>query len=404
MRTRIAKVQATKLQAKAAQVDVQRLLAEAEAREAGMVERLRRLVEIESPSGDKAAVDRAMGVFAEWAEAAGGVVKWHRHRGFGDSAEVRFAGGAAGAAGSSKEKAVLLLGHLDTVWDHGTLKQMPWRATEDVIAGPGVLDMKAGVVMALTAVEMLKDLALLRRPVTMLLHGDEEIGSPASRKVTETVARRCAAVYVMEPAQGDVGAYKTARKAVGMYRLAVRGVAAHSGVDFEQGHSAIVELARQIETVSGFTDLKRGITVNPGVIGGGTRSNVIAAEAWVEIDVRLVRQRDVAAVQRKFERLTVFDRGCALDLTGGINRPPMERTKGTVALFRQARKLAAEMGFALEEAATGGGSDGNFTSAVGVATLFGMGAVGGGAHAVSEHLERKHLAPRTALLAAMIAG
>jgi len=267
-----------------------------------------------------------------------------------------------------------------------------------------VLDMKAGVVMGLTAVEMLRDLELLQRPVTVLLHGDEEIGSPASRKVTEAVARRCGAVYVLEPAQGDGGAYKTARKAVGMYRLAVRGVAAHSGVDFERGHSAIVELARQIEIVSGFTDGARGITVNPGVIGGGTRSNVIAAEAWVEIDVRLVRQRDVAAVQRKFEQLKAIDKGCTLELTGGINRPPMERTAGTVALFRRAKKLAEAMGFGLEEAATGGGSDGNFTSALGVATLDGMGAVGAGAHAVSEHLQRKHLAARTALLAAMLAG
>ena len=372
------------------------LLLEARQRESRLVERLRALVEIESPSGDKEAVDRAQTVFAAWAMEAGGTIRRHKHRDFGDSLEVPFGGG------SSRIKPILLLGHLDTVWDQGTLACMPWKATRDTIAGPGVLDMKAGVMMALTAVEILKDLHLLQRPVTLLLHGEEEIGSPASRKVTEAVAKECSAVYVLEPAQGDAGAYKTARKAVGMYRLTVRGTAAHSGVDFERGHSAILELARQIETLSGFTDLTRGITVNPGLIGGGTRSNVVAAEAWAEVDVRLARSRDIAALDRKFQKLKPRDKGCVLELTGGINRPPMERTAGTIALFRRAQRLAAQIGLELEEAATGGGSDGNFTAALGVSTLDGMGAVGSGAHALHEHLERRHLAPRTALLAAML--
>jgi glutamate carboxypeptidase len=376
--------------------DLSRLLVEAKKREARLVERLRALVEVESPTGDKEAVDRVHDVFATWAAEAGGKIRRHTHRDYGDSLEVRF------RAGFSREKPVLLLGHLDTVWDHGTLAGMPWKATRETLAGPGVLDMKAGVMMALTAVEMLTDLQLLQRPITLLLHGDEEVGSPASRKVTESVAKRCSAVYVLEPAQGDVGAYKTARKAVGMYRLTVRGTAAHSGVDFERGHSAILELARQIDTLSGFTDFSRGITVNPGLIGGGTRSNVIAAEAWAEIDVRLTRSSDMAKLDRKFQRLKTHDKACTLELAGGINRPPMERTAGTVALFRRAKRLAASMSFELQEAATGGGSDGNFTSALGVPTLDGMGAVGSGAHAKHEHLEREHLAPRTALLAAML--
>ena len=380
----------------AASSDMPLLLLEAQKRESRLVERLRTLVEIESPSGDKEAVDRAQTVFAAWAGEAGGTIRRYKHRDYGDSLEVRFGGGSFGG------KPILLLGHLDTVWDHGTLAGMPWKATRDLIAGPGVLDMKAGVIMALTALEMLKDFQLLQRPVTLLLHGDEEIGSPASRKVTETVAKRCSAVYVLEPAQGEVGAYKTARKAVGMYRLTVRGTAAHSGVDFERGHSAILELARQIDALSGFTDLTRGITVNPGLIGGGTRSNVVAAEAWAEIDVRLTRSRDIAALNHKFEKLKSHDKFCALKLTGGINRPPMERTAGTIALFRRAKNFAAQIDLKLEEAATGGGSDGNFTSALGIPTLDGMGAVGSGAHAVHEHLERKHLAPRTALIAAML--
>jgi glutamate carboxypeptidase len=375
--------------------EVSLLFSEAKEREARLVERLRTLVEIESPSSDKEAVNRAQTVFAEWAMAAGGAIRRYKHRGYSDSLEVRF-------AGSSRERPILLLGHLDTVWDHGTLIGMPWKAAKDMLAGPGVLDMKAGVMMALTAVEILKDLGMLHRSVVLLLHGDEEVGSPVSRKITERVARRCSAVYVLEPAQGDSGAYKTARKAVGMYRLTVRGTAAHSGVDFERGQSAILELMRQIETINSFTDLSRGITVNPGLIGGGTRSNVIAAEAWTEIDVRLARSRDMATLNRRFQRLKPHNKFCTLELTGGINRPPMERTAGTIALFQRAKEFAAQMNFELEEAATGGGSDGNFTSALGIPTLDGMGAVGSGAHARHEHLERKHLAARTALLAAML--
>ena len=337
-----------------------------------------------------------MSVFGGWAEQAGGRLRWHRHPEHGSSLEVQFGRASPG------EAPILLLGHLDTVWDHGTIAQMPWTVTRDRVSGPGVLDMKAGVVMALTAIEMLRALGMRRRPVTLLLHGDEEIGSPASRPVTEKVASRSSAVYVLEPAQGEAGAYKTARKAVGMYRLAVHGIGAHSGVDFERGHSAVVELARQIQILTGFTDLKKGISVNAGLVAGGTRSNVVAAEAWAEIDVRVARSRDIAALDRRFRSLRPEDRHCTLELTGGINRPPMERSAGTVALFRRAQRLAAEMGVKLEEAATGGGSDGNFTAALGVPTLDGMGAVGLGAHAAHEFIERAHLAPRTALLAAML--
>lgn len=381
-----------------ASVEVSAILGKVQQREAALVERLRTLVEIESPTADKPGVDRAQSVFAEWAEAAGGNVKRHAHREFGDSLEVRFGKPARG------QKPTLLLGHLDTVWALGTLATMPFRATGDRIAGPGVLDMKAGVLMALAAVETLLELGLLQRPVTLLIHGDEEVGSPASRKLTEQVASRCEAVYVLEPAQGDAGAYKTARKGVGHYRLAVKGVAAHSGVDFQKGHSAVVELARQIEALHALTDLSKGITVNPGVIGGGTCSNVIAAEAWVEIDVRIARTRDMARMDNKLHSLRPFDPSCSLEMSGGMNRPPMERSRATAALFRRAAKLAGEMGIALEEAATGGASDGNLTAALGIATLDGMGAVGAGAHATHEHLERKHLAMRTALLAAMLAA
>jgi glutamate carboxypeptidase len=284
----------------------------------------------------------------------------------------------------------------------GMIQGMPYRKEGNRISGPGILDMKAGVMLGLTAIQILRELKVLSRQVKLLLHSDEEIGSPVSRAVTENVARQCGAVYVLEPAQGRQGAYKRARKGVGQYRLEVSGVAAHSGVDFPAGHSAILELACQIERISGLTNSRPGITVNSGVIGGGTRRNVVAASAWAEIDVRTSTLRDAARIDRALRGLRAVDKGCKLRISGGVNRPPMERTKGTAALFRRAQNLASALDFALEEASTGGGSDGNFTSAQGIPTLDGTGAVGAGAHAAHEHIPAEHLAPLTALLAAMM--
>jgi glutamate carboxypeptidase len=362
-----------------------------------LLELIRRLVEIESPSDDKAAVDACVAFAAEQVKTLGGRVKLHRQRGFGDVLEARF--GSRAKAGYAKP--ILLLGHLDTVWPLGTLKTMPCRIGDGRLWGPGTLDMKAGVAMAFTAIEILIEAGSLQREIVMLLNSDEEVGSPASRPITEKLAAECAAVYVLEPAQGL--AYKTARKGTGNWRIDVKGMAAHAGVDFEKGANAIRELARVVERVSGWTDLKRGLTVNVGVAGGGTRINVIPAEAWAEVDVRIARKADGSRMERKFAALKPMDRLCSLTVTGGINRPPMERTRGTVRLFEKARILAAELGFALEEAATGGASDGNFTSALGIPTLDGLGAVGEGAHARHESVLIEHLAPRTALLAGMLA-
>jgi glutamate carboxypeptidase len=242
----------------------------------------------------------------------------------------------------------------------------------------------------------------ISRPVKLLLNSDEEVGSPVSRPITERLALASEAVLVLEPAQGL--ACKTARKGVGNYRLDVKGIAAHSGVNFGSGHSAILELSRLLQKVEGFTDLRIGRTVNPGVIGGGTRSNVIAQDAWAEVDVRIAKASDAAKVEKLFRGLRCADPKCSLTISGGINRPPMERKPGTVDLYKQARALAAEVGFQLDEAATGGGSDGNFTAALGVPTLDGLGAVGEGAHAAHESVEIEHLVPRTALLAALIAN
>ena len=314
--------------------------------------------------------------------------------------EVRF-GNARGG-----RKPILLLGHLDTVWPMGTLRTMPWREAGGRLYGPGALDMKAGVAMAMAAMRALAEVGAERTgssapAVTLLLNSDEEVGSPVSRPITERLALASEAVLVLEPAQGL--ACKTARKGVGDYRLHVTGVAAHSGVDFERGHSAILELMRLIEKVAGFTDLRVGRTVNPGVISGGTRSNVIAEHAYADVDVRIAKASDAAKVEKLFRGLRCADPKCKLEITGGMNRPPMERRPGTVDLYKQARKLAADLGFTLDEAASGGGSDGNFTAALGVPTLDGLGAVGEGAHAAHESVVIEHIVPRTALLAALIA-
>jgi glutamate carboxypeptidase len=378
------------------------LLAGTRRKEPALLDLIQRLVRLESPSDNKTAVDACVAFAAARARALGGRVKLHRQRRFGNVLEARFGprkrvSNHSGAASAGR---ILLLGHLDTVWPLGTLKAMPCRLGEGRMWGPGTLDMKGGVAMALTAIEILGEAGLLEREIVLLLNGDEEVGSPVSRPITERLAQECAAVYVLEPAQGL--AYKTARKGTGLWRIDVTGVAAHAGVDFEKGASAIRELARVVETVSEWTDLKRGLTVNVGVAGGGTRSNVIPAEAWAEVDVRIARKADGKRIPRRFAGLKAVGKGCALTVTGGINRPPMERTNGTVRLYRQAKALAAEIGIVLDEAATGGASDGNFTSALGIPTLDGMGAVGEGAHSSHESILVEHLAPRTALLAGMM--
>ena len=359
--------------------------------------RLRELVEIESPSDDREAVNRAADCVVDWARELDAEVRRHPGGSFGDVLELRF-----GAA--SGRKPVLVLGHLDTVYPMWTLATMPWRELEAEdgvrLMGPGVVDMKAGVVMALEAIAALRELNALNRPVTLLLNPDEEVGSEVSRPHTERLARESEAVLVLEPAQGL--AYKTARKGVGHFELLVEGVAAHAGVDFASGHSAVLEMARLVEEVSGWTDMGKGRTVNVGVIAGGTRSNVIAAQCRAEVDVRVVTMDDAARVEEMFRGLRTRDAACTLRVDGGINRPPMERSAGTVKLFQQAQRLAAQIGLDLQEAATGGGSDGNFTAAIGVPTLDGMGAVGGGAHSPGEYAVARHLVERTALLAGML--
>ncbi len=365
-----------------------------------MVETVRDLVEIESPSDNKPAVDRIAAFLAPKFEALGGRIHLHSSHDFGDSLQIDFAAPSREAA---NRRPVLLLGHYDTVYPLGTLANMPCKIENGRLHGPGVLDMKSGIALMLHAIAALQAWhGQLPRPVTVFLVSDEEVGSYSSRKVTEALARQSAGVLVLEPAAGLRGAVKTARKGVGEYTLQVKGVAAHAGLDPGKGHSAILELARQIAVVAKLNDLRQGVSVNPGVIQGGTRTNVVAAEASVGFDVRIKSAKQASGLDRKLRSLKPFDKHCKLEMTGGINRLPMERTAGVAALYKKAQTIAFEAGWKLEEAAVGGGSDGNFTAGMGIPTLDGMGGVGEGAHAVHEFIVISELPRRALLLAGMI--
>ncbi|MGA8272103.1 MAG: M20 family metallopeptidase [Candidatus Sulfotelmatobacter sp.] len=371
-----------------------------EERQNSLVVTVRELVEIESPSDNKHAVDRIAAFLAQKFEALGGKIKFHRSLDFGDSLQIDFSGTTSGA---ENRKPVLLLGHYDTVYPFGTLASMPCKIGSGHLLGPGVLDMKSGIALMLHAIEALQAWhGGLPRPVTAFLVSDEEVGSRSSRKITEALARKSAGVLVLEPAAGLRGAVKTARKGVGEYTLRVKGVAAHAGLDPGKGHSAIVELARQIAVLAKFNNLRQGLSVNAGVIAGGTRTNVIAAEASAHIDVRIKSAKQAAGIDRRLRSLKPFDKQCKLEIDGSINRLPMERTAGVAALYKQAHGIAGHLGWKLEEAAVGGGSDGNFTAGIGIPTLDGMGGVGEGAHAVHEYIVISELPRRALLLAGMI--
>jgi glutamate carboxypeptidase len=355
------------------------------------------LVQCESPSDDPAAVNRLVELVSD---------------AFAPCARVRtFPGGKFGKhlvcefqlPGRKKSGQILALGHTDTVWPLGTLRTMPFHQADGRLWGPGVLDMKAGIALFVFAAQALRELEIpVPNKALLQLNSDEEVGSPSSRALTEKNAARSKAVLVLEPGTGLEGKLKTARKGVGNFTLTVRGRASHAGVDFQAGASAIVELARQIERIAGFTGLKRGVTVNPGVVAGGTRSNVVAAEAHAEVDARAERLADARALEQKFRSLKPIDSRCAIEVTGGWNRPPMERSAATARLFRKARELARELGVDVKESLSGGGSDGNFTAALGVPTLDGLGAVGEGAHALSESVLLDRMADRAALLAKLL--
>jgi glutamate carboxypeptidase len=373
----------------------QPLLAWAKAHLEETIALVRELVECESPSDDPAAIHRFNELFIARIAGMGEVSAYA-----GGHLRCRFH-----LPGAGKDAQFLTLGHSDTVWPLGTLSRMPFRKEQGRLWGPGVLDMKGGIAFLLMAVRALRDLDVpVRRHVLLQLNADEEVGSAGSRPLTEAAAKESVAVLVLEPGTGLAGKLKTARKGVGDYTVTVRGRASHAGIDFETGASAIVELAQQIGRIAAFTNTARGVTVNPGVVSGGTRTNVVAVEARVEVDVRVSRLRDAGPLDRKFRGLRPVDRRCSITVEGGLNRPPLERTRGNRRLFEKARSIAAaELGMELQESATGGGSDGNFTSALGVPTLDGLGTVGEGAHAANESILVDRIADRVALLALLLA-
>ncbi|SFK63560.1 M20 family metallopeptidase [Amycolatopsis sacchari] len=356
---------------------------------------LRTYVELESPSGDKESLNTTLAWLGSWlGERLGEPERLHRVDGgaYGDI-EVRDYPGTG-------DKPILLLCHYDTVWPLGTLAEIPFRIDGDRGTGPGIFDMKSGLVHAVWALRALDAFGLPRPPIRLLLNGDEEIGSLASRPVIEAEARGVAAALVFEASAA--GAIKTGRKGVGIFRVEATGVEAHAGLDPEKGCSAIDEIARVVLYLHGLTDLSRGTSVNVGIIEGGTGTNVAAGRASARLDVRVASQDEAERIDRALADLRPHDPRATLEVSGEWNRPVMERTPSTVALYERARDIARELGIQLEEVTVGGASDGNFVSALGVPVLDGFGAVGDGAHARHEHISVQGMLERTALAAATL--
>jgi glutamate carboxypeptidase len=351
------------------------------------------LVALESPTTDKAAVDRCGAELASRLERIGGRVTRLSRPERGDHLLAE--------AGCGRSQ-ILLLGHFDTVWPVGQLERMPLVRSGGRLHGPGVFDMKAGIAIAMLATRaLLETAAPLSRRIVMLWTTDEEIGSGSSRAAIEDEARRSDAVLVLEPSLPG-GAVKTSRKGCGGYQLLVHGVAAHAGIEPQKGASAVQELAHQILRVNALQDLARGISVNVVQVSGGLRSNVIPDEASAVVDVRAPTAAAAAEVDAAFRALRPVDPRTTIEVSGGFDRPPLERSEEVVRLYDKARQVANELGVTLGEGATGGGSDGNFTAALGVPTLDGLGAVGDGAHALHEHVDIESLADRAALVAGLM--
>jgi glutamate carboxypeptidase len=368
------------------------LAAAAEAHRAWAEAILEELVRLESPSGDVAALARCADAIAGHLAA------------LGMQAEIRAVeGGAHVRAEIGSGRSVLLLGHYDTVWPVGTLARMPLRREGGRLSGPGAFDMKGGIAIGMLAMRALADAGLLRRRVVMLWTSDEEVGSGSSRALVEAEARASDAVLVLEPALPG-GGVKTARRGTGQFEIVAEGRAAHAGIEPERGASAVHELARQILAVLALHDPGRGVLVNVGTVAGGTRGNVVAERAHAQVDVRIGTAADAGRVAAALGGLAPVDARVRLSVTGGFSRPPFERTPAVGQLYQLARSLARALGRDLPEGGTGGASDGNFTAALGVPTLDGLGAHGGGAHALDEHVELESLPFRAALVAGLLAS
>ncbi len=362
-----------------------------------MISLIRSLAEHESPTAHSAEEKAACDTLATYLEGVltgyGAEVERVPQDVRGDHLVARWGRG---------DRPTLILAHYDTVWPLGTLNSMPVRMVEDQLHGPGVYDMKGGLVLGLFAVRCLRELDRLRGPVTFLINSDEEVGSLTSRALIEAEAQRSQAALVLEPAQPPNAALKTSRKGVGRFHLKVIGVPGHSGWVAEYGVSAVEEMARQVVDLYGLADHSRGTTINVGVLSGGTRANVIAAEAVADIDLRVTSKAEAERMTEAIHSRRPYNPGAKIEVSGGLNRPPMERTPGTVALFEAAQRVGEGLGQTVTESSSGGGSDGNFTSAIGLPTLDGLGVVGGGAHGHDEHLLVSQLPTRAALLAGIL--
>ncbi|HVF85959.1 MAG TPA: M20 family metallopeptidase [Pyrinomonadaceae bacterium] len=366
-----------------------------------MLDLARLLVEAESPSGDGEGSRAVVSLLADAARSIECVTKVERvaaNVNYGEHLRVTASGDAA-----SDERSVLLLGHTDTVHPRGSWRESLWREDDGRIYGPGVFDMKANCALAVEVLRACCSLGITpARPVVMLLTCDEEAGSFSGRALVEEEARRAAAVLVLEP-PAPGGHAKTERKGTAGYTVTAHGRAAHAGLEPEKGASAILEMSRQIERLHGLNDLARGTTINVGVVSGGTRSNVVAAEARAEVDVRFTTMSEAQRIGKVVGELQPFDERVRLTIEGEINRPPLERTEAVMSLYSHARRVAAALDFELRETSVGGASDGNFAAAIGAAVLDGLGIDGGGAHADHEHIIVDDVARRGALLAGLIA-
>lgn len=359
-----------------------------------MLTRLEQWVNQDSPTYHKPSVD-AMGhmTVSAFVEAGGSLTATHPQPERGDHYTITYGQG---------ESQILILCHFDTVWPLDDAKKRPFTIENGRAKGPGVHDMKAGTLIGLWALKAIHHLQLKSRyKLVYLLTSDEEIGSPTSHELIEAEGRKSSACFVLEGAHNR-SVLTTARKGVGRFRLEVTGVSAHAGVEPQKGASAIEELARQVQTLHAMSDFERGVTINVGLVSGGERPNVVAAQASAEIDLRVASRADGEEISRKILGLQPQLPGCQLRVTGGINRGPFEETPAGLALFAKAQAIARNLGFEVDKFSSGGGSDGNFVAALGTPTLDGLGSLGGGAHALTEYTVLDALPLRSALLAELI--
>ena len=370
-------------------------ISDVHARRDEMLDSLRAIVEFETPSDDKPAVDRLVAYLQDRCRELGGEVETIPQADYGDLTVARW-------AGSIEQAPILVMTHIDTVWPVGTLKRKPFHVGDAEAHGPGIYDMKASIAMMLQAMRFVSESGAKHRPITWLINTEEEVGSPVSRPHIERLAAQSEYVLVLEPPVAPNGALKTARKGVGMFNMRITGRAAHAGADPEKGISAIQELANQIQYLHGMTDFNLGTTVNVGVVAGGTKRNVIAAEATALIDLRVTSMAEADRVVTSILAAQPRLQGAKVFIEGGLNRPPMERTESIAAAFQQVRAVGQRLGLQLSEASTGGGSDGNFTAAIGATTIDGLGCTGDGAHAEHEFISLSGFVERAALLTELL--